>query len=139
MGRRIGERRTLLCQRWRCRGCGGRRSPPHPDQDFAVLVNGESLALNDFGLQILEVGVIQIELPFEGTVGHAAAALEHGNGLVQKLLKCHLPPSTQPWSAARSDGGPAKSRSLQMESSYACKFLPSSCAVSGPTRKVLGP
>src|SRR5215470_12029120 len=103
MGRCIRERRTLLCLRWRCCGSGGRRSTPHPDQDFAVLVNGESLALNDFSLQILEVGVIEIELPFEGAIGHAAAALEHGDGPVQNLLKCHLPPSTQPWSAARSD------------------------------------
>src|SRR5437870_2318412 len=103
MGRRIGERRTLLCPPWRCRRCGGRRSTPHPDQDFAILVNSESLALNDFVLQILEVGVIQIELPFEGAIGHTATALEHCDGLVQKLLKCHLSPSTQPWSAARSD------------------------------------
>src|SRR5262244_3639066 len=103
MGRRIGERRTLLCRCWSCRRGGGRRNPPHPDQDFTVLVNGESLALDDFGLQVLEVGVIQIELPFEDGIGHTAAALEHGNGLVQKLLKWQLPLSTQPWSAARSD------------------------------------
>ena len=37
--------------------------------------------------------VIQLELPLERAIGHAAPALEHGYRLVENLLKGHRPPS----------------------------------------------
>ncbi len=68
------------------RPSGGR---PGPYQHCATLVDRDLLGLDKLGLEIFEVVIIEIELPFEGTIGHAASTLEHGNGLIQKLLKGH--------------------------------------------------
>jgi hypothetical protein len=51
------------------------------------------LALNEFILQIFQGRVIALELPLERPRGQAAALLEHGNRLVENLLKGHRPPS----------------------------------------------
>ena len=69
---------------WRCTG---------PDQDVAPLIHGQALALDEFGFQIVQVGVIELELPLEGAIGQAPPALEHGYRLVEDLLKGHRPPS----------------------------------------------
>ncbi|HSX83500.1 MAG TPA: hypothetical protein VLQ80_33715 [Candidatus Saccharimonadia bacterium] len=53
--------------------------------------------MDEFLREILEKRVVEIELPFEGAIGHAPSALEHGNRLVQNLLEGH----GQPSSAAR--------------------------------------
>ena len=37
--------------------------------------------------------VIELELALEGPIGQAPAALEHGDRLVEDLLKGHRPPS----------------------------------------------
>jgi hypothetical protein len=58
-------------------------------------LDGEPLCFDDFSLQIFKVGVIQMELPLEGAIGHTAAALEHGDGLVQDFCKGHSPSSTR--------------------------------------------
>jgi hypothetical protein len=54
------------------------------------------LALDEFVLQIFQGRVVELELPLEGAVGQAPAALEHGNRLVEDLLKGHRPPSLSP-------------------------------------------
>ena len=64
-----------------------------PDQDAAVLIHCEALALDEFGFQIFQIGVIELELPLEGAVGQAPAAPEHGYRLVEDSLKGHCPPS----------------------------------------------
>jgi hypothetical protein len=51
------------------------------------------LALNKFGFHIVQIRVIELELPLEGAIGQASPALEHGDRLVQDLLKGHRPPS----------------------------------------------
>ena len=76
----------LLGGRW---GAASTRYSPRPHQHFAVLVHGKTLGLYDLGRQILEDIIIQLKLPFEGTIGHAAAPLEHGQGVVQHLLEGH--------------------------------------------------
>jgi hypothetical protein len=60
-----------------------------PDQDFAILVDGQAQGFDDLGLQIFEVVIIEIELPFEGAIGHAASPLEHSQGLIDNLLERH--------------------------------------------------
>ena len=72
----------MVLERRRCR-------PHRPDQDFAVFVHGQLLAVDEFLREILEKRVIEIELAFEGAIGQAPAALEHGNRLVQNLLEGH--------------------------------------------------
>jgi hypothetical protein len=51
------------------------------------------LPLDEFGFQIFQIRVIELELPLEGAIGQAPPALEHGNRLVEDLLKGHRPPS----------------------------------------------
>jgi hypothetical protein len=51
------------------------------------------LALDEFGFQIFQRRVIEIELPLEGAIGQAPPTLEHGYRLVEDLLKGHRPPS----------------------------------------------
>ena len=38
------------------------------------------------GLDLAEEGIIQVKLPFEGTIGHPPAALEQGNRLIEDLF-----------------------------------------------------
>ena len=101
----LGEMRGGVGQRpdvrWACpdrRRCGGwRRRCRHvagPDQDVAILINGHLLGLDEFVLEIIEGVIVQLELPLERAIGHPAATLEHGQGLVENLLKGHGRPST---------------------------------------------
>jgi hypothetical protein len=51
------------------------------------------LALDDFGFQIFQIRIVELELPLEGAIGQAPPALEHGYRLVEDLLKGHRIPS----------------------------------------------
>ena len=64
-----------------------------PDQHPAVFVHRQALALNEFRFHIFQVRVVELELPLEGAIGQAPAALEHGYRLVKDLLKGHRHPS----------------------------------------------
>jgi hypothetical protein len=54
------------------------------------------LTLDEFGCQICQIRVIELELPLEGAIGQAPPALEHGYRPVEDLLKSHRPPSLYP-------------------------------------------
>jgi hypothetical protein len=56
------------------------------------MVHGELEHLDDFGGEILEVGIVELQLALEGTVRHTAPTLEHGYRLVEHLLKGHRYP-----------------------------------------------
>jgi hypothetical protein len=60
-----------------------------PNQDVAPLIDRQALALDEFVLQIFQGGVIELELSLEGAVGQASAPLEHGDRVVEDLLKGH--------------------------------------------------
>jgi hypothetical protein len=101
-GRRTVERKSK--RRW---DTGAAR----PDQHGVVLVHGELEYLDDFGCEILEVGVIELKLVLEGTIRYTAPALEYGYRLVEDLLKGHHPSSLGPcgvqktvWESARPLG-----------------------------------
>jgi hypothetical protein len=52
------------------------------------------LTLNEFGLQVLQIVVIQVELALEGSIRQAPTALQEGNRLIKEFLKGHrCPPS----------------------------------------------
>jgi hypothetical protein len=58
-----------------------------------VLVYSKLEHFDDFGGEILEIGVVELKLALESTIRHTASALEHRNRLVENLLKGHRPPS----------------------------------------------
>src|SRR5215813_14150028 len=82
----------------------------YPDEDTAILIHRQALALDKFGLQIFQIRVIELELPLEGAIGQAPPALEHGDRLVENVLKGHRPPSLSLDEACRSRCGNGKSR-----------------------------
>ena len=94
----VGPRPDVRWARPDRRRCGGwRRRCRHvagPDQDVAILINGHLLGLDELDLEIVEGVIVQVELPFERAIGHAASTLEHGQGLVHNLLEGHRRPST---------------------------------------------
>ena len=62
---------------------------PDPDQDSAVLINGETLRLDKFRLQVGEVVVVELEAPFQRTIGDPPLALEESNNFRQDVVKLH--------------------------------------------------
>jgi hypothetical protein len=93
----IRKRRTRG-RRDRCWDAGATR----PDQHGVVLIHGELEDLDNFGCEILEVGVVELKLALEGTIRHTAPALEHGDRLVEDLLKGHSPPSLCRWGVQKT-------------------------------------
>jgi hypothetical protein len=67
----------------------GRRGGSTPDQHGPIFINSEQLALNEFGLQVLKIVVIQVELALERAIRQAPSALQQGHGLVEEFLKGH--------------------------------------------------
>src|SRR5215471_7184057 len=94
----IRRRHTGKRRRNRCWGVGA----PGPDQHGVVLVHGELQHLDDFSGEILEVGVVELKLALEGTIRHTAPALEHGDRLVEDLLKGHGPLSPCRWDVQKT-------------------------------------
>jgi hypothetical protein len=75
MGRGVGQRRCVRrpSPHRRVGGWWGRcRSVAGPDQDFAVLINGQALRHNDLIFQVLQAGIVKPELPLQGVIGHAS-------------------------------------------------------------------
>ena len=84
-GRCWANRHGLVCRRvWRlfrlegrrCRPLRQRRDIPGPDQHFASLVAGQALGLDDFGLEVLQVGVVEVKAPLQGAIRHSPLTLE---------------------------------------------------------------
>ena len=93
IGGRVGQRGLGLHQHGSGVGVCNRHCVTRPDQDIAPLIHGEALALDEFILQIVQGRVVELKLPLEGAVGQASPALEHGDRLVENLLKGHRHPS----------------------------------------------
>ena len=71
VGRGVGERRWFGLQRgW------GRRGVSRPDQHFAIFVAGQALGVDELGLEILEVLVVERKASFERPIGHASLVPE---------------------------------------------------------------
>src|SRR5262249_2084334 len=60
-----------------------------PDQDIAPLIDRQALALDEFVLQIFQGCVVELELALEGAIGQTPAPLQHGDRVVEDLLKGH--------------------------------------------------
>ena len=72
---------------------GWRARASRPDQDCALFIDGDPLGLDEFHLEIFEGVLLEMELPFERTVGDATATLEHIPRVIQNLLEGHGRPS----------------------------------------------
>jgi hypothetical protein len=88
IGGRIGQwglRRWLRCGH----GIGGAR----PDEDPPVLLHRDASHLDEFGFQIVEVIVVEIELALEGTIREALVLMEPVANLCEDLFEGHRCPS----------------------------------------------
>src|SRR4029450_4847743 len=84
---RPGRRRAGRADAW------GRRRRTGPYQYSPPFIHGHALAFNEFGFHIVQVGVIELARPLEGAISQTSAPLEHGDRLVEDLLKGHRLPS----------------------------------------------
>ena len=74
----------------RLRGCGG--SPcgvPNPDQDASILVRRDTLGINQFFLEDIEVLVIQIKAHLQGAIGYPSLALQEVDDLGKNFIEGH--------------------------------------------------
>jgi len=60
------------------------------------MIDREAVDLDEFLFEGLQRLLIEMKLEHERAVGHTPAALQHGNRLVEDLLKGHCQPSTSP-------------------------------------------
>ena len=65
---------------------------PHPDEHGALLVNGETLGGDELGFQVRKHLIVQIELAFERTIGHATSLAQERNRLIDHTIKVHGDP-----------------------------------------------
>jgi hypothetical protein len=70
-----------------------RRGLTGPDQHLAILVDGQTFGIDQFGFQVLQVFRIQVEPPPEGAVRHPPLTLKQIEHLVENLVKGHRQPS----------------------------------------------
>src|SRR5262249_19716696 len=76
------------------RGSGGQgwhASSPSPHQDAAGLVDRQSLGVDEFGLEVVEVGIVKSKPTLQCPVRDAALALEEIEHLCEYLIKGHRP------------------------------------------------
>ena len=93
IGRGVGQRGTLLGGGGRCGGRGRGASITRPDEDVALLIHREALGVDEFGFEILEVGVIEAKLPLQSPIRHALTLAEEDNHLIEDRVKVHPAPS----------------------------------------------
>jgi len=63
------------------------RRPVGPNQHVTILVRGPPLYPDDLPREVVEGVIIELELPFERAIGHAAATLQDGHGLIHNVLE----------------------------------------------------
>ena len=97
---------TALClltnpaqARWGGGGWGGGRgretSVARPDEDFALFIHRKALGVDEFGFEILQVGVIAAKLPLQGPIRHALPLAQQVHDLIEERVKVHRIPAKQ--------------------------------------------
>src|SRR4029450_3909994 len=85
-GRLFLNSRRLWCLRPLRSDCLGIADP---DQNSAILVRPDTLGINQFFLEHIEVLVIQIEAHLQCSIGHPSLAFEEGDDLFEDVVKRH--------------------------------------------------
>ena len=67
----------------------GSSACPGPDEATAGLLGDLRVRVEDFLFEVLKVGIIEVELPFERPVADSASVLEDVDGLLERLFKGH--------------------------------------------------
>jgi hypothetical protein len=62
-------------------------------EDVAPLIHREALGVDEFGFEILEVGVIEAKLPLQSPIRHALTLAQEGNHLIEDRVKAHPAPT----------------------------------------------
>ena len=82
---RVGWRRG--CPRWR--GSRRRLRLTGPDEDPALLIHCQALAVDELVFEDLQMGLIQLELELEGPIGQATPLAQEGDRLIHHRDKVH--------------------------------------------------
>jgi hypothetical protein len=82
--------RQWQSRRWRC------THRTSPDQNPATLIDRELPRLNDFGLQILKICLIQVELALQRPIGDPLMLLEDLQDPLEYVIEVHHHPSLGP-------------------------------------------
>jgi hypothetical protein len=90
----LGTRRLELGRNWLDLRQSSRRwrrsfGLADPNQDLAVLVNGQALAADQFDPEVVEGLIIKLKLTLKGTIRDAPALLQEGGHSVQEFVKAH--------------------------------------------------
>ncbi len=92
----------------------GARSPVISYQHGSIFIHREPLALNEFGLHVLQIVVIEVELALERPIRHALTLTEHSNHLIEDGVKVHRGSSC----TGGGQYGPAAAYGPQREAIY---------------------
>jgi hypothetical protein len=79
---RIGEGGTLLGACCGRASCGSGDGFAGPDEPTPRIVADLGMGIEQIVLKGLQMCLVQLELELQGPIGHPAAPLEHGQGLV---------------------------------------------------------
>jgi hypothetical protein len=105
IGRGVGKWGRFSLRNWSARRASRRRlRSAGPDQHGPLLIGRETLTVDEFNLEIIEGRVIELELPLERAIGHAAPLAQQCNHLIHDRDKVHrvssLPGVRLPYSCA---------------------------------------
>ena len=83
-------------------GVGAVGAPIHT-RTRAILIHPDTLAVNEFLLQIFQGRVLELKVPLEHPAGDPTAALQHREGLIHHLFKGHCCVSPSPGMPCHAD------------------------------------
>ena len=90
----LGRRRLCWLSRWRDNFIGSFRFAS-PNESSAFVIDNW-VNIEDFFLQVVEVGVIKVETSCQRTIGDPSLAFEEGDNLFENFIKRHGVLPTQP-------------------------------------------
>jgi hypothetical protein len=77
-----GQQWTILAAAWRSRRRGSSLLGSRPDEDPALLIHGQALAVDKLVLEIVQGRIVELKLPLEGPIRQAAPLVQQGDHLI---------------------------------------------------------
>ena len=90
IGGRVGQRDMLGRLDWGSRWRGCRVSVARPEQSSALLITHLRMRVEEFVLEILEGGIIELKLPLQRSICHTLALAQEVNHVIKEGIKVHL-------------------------------------------------